>query len=188
MQSLTAQTRARTLRERLSTDQNGSTSVRSTGRLAGDLNPVHRPAGVKAYLEGDYFDELRTTQTNMNDDFCDNDYDLDMSDHADELPITSPAAARLFGGIGGYQIYGREQRGSMTKGTVTFSDIDSRLYEATPFKEVASPIDSTRPVLPQLFGLGGQTESTQAQTEMKRGEIEKDSPSSSLWRATSCSS
>ena len=39
MQSLTAQTRARTLRERLSTDQNGSTSVRSTGRFAEELDP-----------------------------------------------------------------------------------------------------------------------------------------------------
>ena len=43
-----------------------------------------------------------------------NDYELDMSNDADELPITSPAAARLFGGDDGYQTYGREQRGSMT--------------------------------------------------------------------------
>ena len=59
----------------------------------------------------------------------------------------------------------------MTKGADTFSEIDSRLYEATPVKEVASPIDSTRQVLPQLFGLGGQTEPTQAQTggEARRG-------------------
>ena len=47
---------------------------------------------------------------------------------------------------------------------------------------MASPIDSTRPVLPQLFGLGGQTEPTQAQTEVKRGKIEKDSQFESLAR------
>ena len=134
------------------------------GGLVEELHPVHRPAGVEANLKGDYFDELRTTQTNMNDDFCDNDYDLDMSDHADELPITSPAAARLFADIG----EATRTKGSITKGTDTFSEIDSRLYEVTPVKEVASPIDSTRPVLPQLFGLGGQTEPTQAKMQARQ--------------------
>ena len=53
------------------------------------------------------------------------DYDLDMSNDADELPITSPAAAHLFGGDDGYQTYGREQQGSMTNRTDTLSEIDS---------------------------------------------------------------
>ena len=111
MQPLAAQTRARTLRERLSTDQNGNTSVRSTGRLAEVLNPVHRPDGVEENLEDDYFDELRSPEISiMNDDFCDNGYGLDMSNDADEHPVTSPAAARLFGGDDGYQTYVREQR------------------------------------------------------------------------------
>ena len=69
---------------------------------------------MKNNLEGDYFDELRSPEIIMNDDLCINDYDLDMSNDVDELPITSPAAARLFGGDDGYQTYGREQRGSMT--------------------------------------------------------------------------
>ena len=63
----------------------------------------------------------------------------------------------------------------MTIGTDTLSEIDSRPSEAIPVKEMASPIDSTRHVLPQLFGLCGQTEATQAQTEVKGGKIEKDS-------------
>ena len=101
MQHLTAYTRARTLQERLGTHQNGSTSVRSTGRLAEEPHPVHRPAGDEEHLEGDYFDELRSSEIIMNDDVCINDYDLDMSDDVDELPITSPAAERPFGGDDG---------------------------------------------------------------------------------------
>ena len=76
----------------------------------------------------------------------------------------------------------------MTDRTDTLSEIDSRPSEAIPVQKVASLIDSTRPVLPQLFGLGGQTELLQAQTEIKRGRIEKKTPTSSLWRATSCTS
>ena len=59
-------------------------------------------------MEGDYFDALRSPAIISNDDVCINDYDLDMSDDADELPITSPAAERPFGGDDGYQTYGRE--------------------------------------------------------------------------------
>ena len=133
-------------------------------------------------MGGDYFDELRNPEIIMNDDSEINDYDLDFSNDADELTITSPAAERLLGGDDGYQTYGCEQRGSMTNRTDTLSEIDSRPSEAIPVKEVASPIDSTRPVLPQLFGLGGQTEPTQAQTERKRSIVEKDSQFESLVR------
>ena len=40
----------------------------------------------------------------MDEDLCDNTihYDLDMGNDADEHPVTSPAAARLFGGDDGY--------------------------------------------------------------------------------------
>ena len=34
----------------------------------------------------------------MNDDSCMDDYDLDMSDDVGMPPMTSPAAARLYGG------------------------------------------------------------------------------------------
>ena len=55
--------RARTLQERLSTYQNCSTSVRSTGRLPEEPHPVHRPrAGDEGHLDGDYFDELRSPE------------------------------------------------------------------------------------------------------------------------------
>ena len=81
-----------------------------------------------------------------------------MSNDVDEHLVTSPAAAHLLGGDDSYQTYVREQRGSMTKyvkiGTDTLSEIDSRPSEATPVKEMASPVDSTRHILPQLFGLG----------------------------------
>ena len=76
----------------------------------------------------------------------------------------------------------------MTERTDTLSEIDSRPSEAIPVQKVASPIDSTRPVLPQLFGLGGQTEPLQAQTEVKRSKDREGLPASSLWRATSCTS
>ena len=133
-------------------------------------------------MEGDYFDELRGPEIIMDDDLCDNDYDLDMSNDADEHSVTSQVAARLFGGDDGYQTYVREQRGSMTIGTDTLSEIDSRSSEAIPLKEMASPVDSTLRVLPQLVGLGGQTEPLQAQTETNRGITEKESPLESLAR------
>ena len=59
-------------------------------------------------MEGDYFDELRSSEIIVNDDSGINDYDLDMSNDADELPIsiTSSATSRLFGGDDGYQTYG----------------------------------------------------------------------------------
>ena len=108
-----------------------------------------------------------------------------MSDHVDALCITSPAAERLFGGDEGYQTYGREQRQSMTDRTDTVSEIDSRPSEAIPVQKLASPIDSTRPVLPQCFGLMPKRPNRnllQAQTEVKRGRIEKDSQFESLAR------
>ena len=77
-------------------------------------------------MEGDYFDEQRSPEIIMTDDLCTNDYDLDMSDHVDALPITSSAAERLFGGDDGYQTYEREQRRSMKIRTDTLSEIDSR--------------------------------------------------------------
>ena len=76
----------------------------------------------------------------MNDDFCDNDYDLDMSNDADEHPVTSPSAARHFGGEDGYQTYMREQRGSTTIFADMLSEIDSRPSETIPVKEMATPI------------------------------------------------
>ena len=182
MQPLTSRTQASTLQDRLDAYQNGSTSVRSTGRLAEELHPVHRETGDEDNLEGDYFDELRSPEIITNDGSCMNDNDLDMSDHADALHITSPAAERLFGGIGGCQTYGRDQRRSMTNRTDVFSETDSRLSEAILVQKVASPIDSTRPVPSQLFGLGGQTEPLQAQTEVKRGRVEKDFHFESLAR------
>ena len=69
-------------------------------------------------MEGDYyFDELRSPEISMLDDVCTNDYDLhlDISDNVDALPITSPAAERLFGSYDGYQTNGRKQRRSMTR-------------------------------------------------------------------------
>ena len=59
---------------------NASTSARFNGRLAEELNPVHQPHGVEEQLEDGYSDELRRLETFMNDDFCDNDYDLDMGE------------------------------------------------------------------------------------------------------------
>ena len=74
----------------------------------------------------------------MNDGSGIHDYDLDMSHDVGMPPITSPAAARLFGGDDGYQTYGREQRGSMTNTTDTLSEINSRPSEAIPVQKVAS--------------------------------------------------
>ena len=72
------------------------------------MYPVHQPAGDEENLEGDYFDELRSPEIIMTYDFTMTDYKLDMSNDADEQPVISPAAARLFGGDDGYQNYGRE--------------------------------------------------------------------------------
>ena len=182
MQPFTSRTRSSTLQDHQDAYQNGGTSVRSTAHLAVELHPVHLSTREEDNLEGDYFDELRSPEIIMTDHLCTNDYDLDMSDHVDALPITSPAAERLFGGDDGYQAYGRKQRRSMTDRTDTLSEIDSRPSKAIAVQKVASPIDSTRPVLPQLFGLSGQTELLQAQTEVKRGRTEKDSQFESVAR------
>ena len=64
----------------------------------------------------------------------------------------------------------------------TLPKFTSRSSEAIPVKEMATPIDSTRRVLPQCFSLDGQTEATQAHEEMKRGEVEKDFKFESLAR------
>ena len=115
MQPTLAHTRARTLQGRLGTQQNGSTSVRSSGRLAEELIPDQRHNVEN--IEGDYSDELRRLETFMNDDSVDNDYDLEMSEDDDEHAVTTPAAERLSGGEDGFQTYGREQRRSTTNTT-----------------------------------------------------------------------
>ena len=103
MQPTPAHTRARTLQGRLGTQQNGSTSVRSSGRLAEELIPDQR-YNVEN-VEGDYSDELRRLETFMNEDSVDNDYDLEMGEDDDEHAVTTPAAERLFGGEDGFQTY-----------------------------------------------------------------------------------
>ena len=65
--------------------------------------------------------------------------DLDMSDHVDAPPSPSPSAERLFGGLDGYLIYGREQRRSMTERTDMLSEIDSRPPEAILGSESGEP-------------------------------------------------
>ena len=70
----------------------------------------------------------------------------------------------------------------MIIGTDTLSEIDSRRSEAIPVKEMASPIESTRQVLQQLFGLDCQTEPLLVHTEMKRRIIEKEFQLESLAR------
>ena len=42
----------------------------------------------------------------------------------------------------------------MTIETDTLSEIDSRPSETIPVKEMANPVESTRHVFPQDFGLG----------------------------------
>ena len=142
-----------------------ASSVRSTGQPANEFHPVHRSTGEENNFEGDYFYELKSSEiitSHMPDDVCTNDYDLDMSAHVDALAIASPAAERLFGGMASWQLSkfrlmtaSSVQRRSMTDRTDTLSEIDSRPSEAIPVQKVASPIASTRPVLPQFFGLSG---------------------------------
>ena len=183
-----ARTRTRTLQERLGIQQNGSTGVRSTGRHADEVIPDQRLNVDEDNVEDDYFNELSSPEIIERDNFCDNDYDLDLSEDGDERAEVTPAAERLSGGADRFQIYGREQRGSATMSTDMLAEIESRSFEANPVKEMATPIDSKRRGLPHLFQLDGQTEATQAQSEVKRKAPPRRSSSSSLWRATCCPS
>ena len=88
----------------------------------------------------------------------------------DEHPVATPAAERHIGGDGTFLTYGRGQRESMTDIIDTLPEIDSGAFEAIPVLEMATPIESTRQALPQLFGLGGQTGHLQAKSEMKQGD------------------
>ena len=58
MRQSPAHTRMRTLQERLGTQQNGSTGVRSTGRHAEEVNPDQQQNGDEDNVEDDYFNEL----------------------------------------------------------------------------------------------------------------------------------
>ena len=169
-----AHTRTRTLQGRLGTHQDGSSSVRSTGRHADEVIPDLRQNGDEEKFEGDYSDELKRLETFVKGEFTDNDYDLEMSEDGDERAEISPAAERLSGGADRFQIYGREQRGSATMSTDMLAEIESRSFDANPVKEMATPIESTRRGLPQLFGLDGQTGPPQAQSEVKQSTTEKE--------------
>ena len=185
MQPTPAHTRTRTLRERLGVDQDGSTSVRFTGRLAEERLPVHRHGGVDED-EDDYFKGLRSPEITTNDDFCDNDYELGDDNDADKIPVTGPSA-ELPLGDDSFQAFLSEQRGYPSMDPDAIRKFTSRLPETKPVKEMATPIDSTRRGLPQIFRLDGQTEATQAHGETKRGEVEKDFTFESLARDYSTS-
>ena len=177
-----AHTRTRTLQGRLGTHQDGSTGVRSTGRHAEEVITDLRQNGDEENEEDDYFNELSSPEIIKRDDFCDNDYDLDLSEDDVERAEITPAAERLSGGADRFQIYGREQRGSATKSTDMIAEIESRSFDAKPVKEMAIPIESTRQGLPQLFGLYGQTGPPQAQSEVEPSTTEKELQIQSLAR------
>ena len=177
-----AHTRTRTLQERLGISQDGSSGVRSTGRHAEEVITDLRQNGDEENEEDDYFNELSSPEIIKRDDFCDNDYDLDLSEDGVERAEVTPAAERLSGGADRFQIYGREQRGSATMSTDMIAEIESRSFDAKPVKEMAIPIESTRQGLPQLFGLYGQTGPLQAQSEVEPSTTEKESQLQSLAR------
>ena len=89
MRQSPAHTRTRTLQERLGTQQDGSSGVRSTGRHAEEVNPDQRQNGDEDNVEDDYFNELSSPEIIKRDNFCDNDYDVDHDIDADKVPVTS---------------------------------------------------------------------------------------------------
>ena len=78
-----ARIRSRTLHPRIGTHQDGSSSVRSTGRHADEVIPDLRQNGDEEKFEGDYSDELKRLETFVKGEFTDNDYDLEMSEDGD---------------------------------------------------------------------------------------------------------
>ena len=95
-----AHTRTRTLQERLGIQQNGSSGVRSIGRLAEEVITDLRQNGDEENEEDDYFNELSSPEIIKRDDFCDNDYDVDYDIDDDEVPVANPSAERQFGDDG----------------------------------------------------------------------------------------
>ena len=174
MRSSPAHTRMRTLHDLLGNHQDGSTEVRSTGRRAEEVIPDQRQNGDEEKAEDDYFNELSSPELVVKDDFVDNDYDLKYDSDVDKIPVITPAAERLFGGADSFQTYMREQRESTTRSSDRLAEIEPRAFDTIPIKEVATPIESTRRGLPQLFGLGGQTGPPQAQSEVKRCTTERE--------------
>ena len=114
MQPSPARTRARTLQGRSGSDQNGSTSIRSSVLRAEEPIPDQRLNVDEENVEGDYSDELKRLETFMNDDFLDTDYNLELGEDDYERAVTTPVAERLLGGADSFQKYGREQRESTT--------------------------------------------------------------------------
>jgi hypothetical protein len=183
MRSSPAHTRTRTLQERLGIQQNGSSGVRSVGRLAEEVITDLRQNGDEENEEDDYFNELSSPEIIKRDDFCDDDYDVDYDIDDDEVPVANPSAERQFGDDGDFQSYVREQRGYPSMDPNRVPKIKSRSFESIPVKEMATPIDSARRGLPQLFGLDGQTGPPQAQPEVERSINEKESQLESLVRS-----
>ena len=177
MRSSPAHTRMRTLHDLLGNHQDGSTEVRSTGRRAEEAEeviPDQRRNVDEENVEDDYFNELSSPELVVKDDFVDNDYDLKYDSDVDKIPVITPAAERLLGGADSFQTYMREQRESTTRSSDRLAEIETRAFDTIPIKEVATPIESTRRGLPQLFGLGGLTGPPQAQSEVERCTTERE--------------
>ena len=149
-------------------------SVRSTGRRAEEVISDQQQNGDEEKAEDDYFNELSSPELVVKDDFVDNDYDLKYDSDVDKIPVTTPAAERLLGGADSFQTYMREQRESTTRSSDRLAEIETRAFDTIPIKEVATPIESTRRGLPQLFGLGGLTGPPQAQSEVERCTTERE--------------
>ena len=135
MRSSPAHTRMRTLQYPLGSHQNGSTSVRSTGRRAEELIPDQRQNVDEDNVEDDYFNELRSPEIIKKDDFCDNDYDLKYDSDVDEVPVASPSAGRQFGDDRDFQTYMREQRESTTRSSDMLAEIEPRPFDTFSIKD-----------------------------------------------------
>ena len=144
-----------------------------------ERHPVHRPAGVEEIEEDNYPEELKSERIIASTDLSDNDYDFDYDNYTDKIPVS---AERSIGGDS-FQTYMSEQRGYPSMPSIdpdTFRKFTPRLSKTTQVKDMATPNDSTRRGLPHIFSMSGQTEATQAQSEVERSAAEKESRFESL--------
>ena len=188
MQPSPARTRTHMLRERLGVEQDGSTRVRSTGRLAEEHNPVHRPAGVEENEEDNHPEELKSEIIIANDDLSDNYYDYDYGNNADKTPVSVGRSI----GDDGFQTYKSEQPGYPSM---------SPIYPDT-FRKSTSPHDCPRPSRLRMWRLRsirrGESSLRFPALVAKRRQLKlnqrwseappRRSSDSSLWHANFCPS
>ena len=150
---ITTRIRSRTLQDRRGAHRNGSTCVRSTGRLDEEPHLVHWPAGVEEKIEADYLYALERKSTIASDMKELGDYAANCMGKFSSWWSSGKSAERQFGDNANKKLMAREERRLMTSKIDTHGESDSRSAQTIPVEEVAYENEPAPPILPKLFRL-----------------------------------